>query len=111
MFQDHSSLLKHNPVQKNYGVSITDIDGDGQLEAVVAGFGAANLAYKWNSAIGGFEDVASKNQVLQDSSGKAIGVAACDVDGDGYEELYVLNTDSYSGATRTTDLLIDLDNK
>jgi hypothetical protein len=92
-------------------VSVTDIDGDGQLEAVVAGFGAPNLAYKWNSGTGTFDDVASGNPVLQDSGGKAIGVAACDIDGDGFEELYVLNTDAYSGATRTTDLLIDLDNK
>eukprot|EP00746_Dinoflagellata_sp_MGD_P162667 gnl/MRDRNA2_/MRDRNA2_90320_c0_seq1.p1 gnl/MRDRNA2_/MRDRNA2_90320_c0~~gnl/MRDRNA2_/MRDRNA2_90320_c0_seq1.p1 ORF type:complete len:657 (+),score=121.24 gnl/MRDRNA2_/MRDRNA2_90320_c0_seq1:63-2033(+) len=110
-FEDHSAKLTHNPVQKNYGVSVTDIDGDGQLEAVVAGFGAPNLAYKWNSLSGTFDDVASGNSVLQDSSGKAIGVAACDIDGDGFEELYVLNTDAYSGATRTTDLLIDLDIK
>eukprot|EP00931_Biecheleriopsis_adriatica_P065316 TRINITY_DN39886_c0_g1_i1.p1 TRINITY_DN39886_c0_g1~~TRINITY_DN39886_c0_g1_i1.p1 ORF type:complete len:703 (-),score=136.11 TRINITY_DN39886_c0_g1_i1:129-2204(-) len=106
-FKDFSELLSHNPVQRNYGVSVTDIDGDGNLEAVVAGFGAANLAFKWDGSEGHFKDVASDSQALQDASGKAIGVAACDVDGDGYEELYVLNTDQYSGQTTTSDRLLD----
>ena len=33
------------------------------------------------------------------------GVAACDVDGDGDEEIYVLNTDSYGGAKQFSDRL------
>jgi hypothetical protein len=32
-------------------------------------------------------------------------VAACDIDGDGREEIYVLNTDSYGGAKQQTDRL------
>ena len=32
--------------------------------------------------------------------------AACDIDGDGEEEIYVLNTDQYSGATYTSDRLL-----
>lgn len=106
-FKDHSSLLSHNPTQRNYGVSVTDIDGDGKLEAVVAGYGSANLAFQWDAAAGNFKDVASGNTVLQDATGQAIGVAACDVDGDGYEELYILNTDSYSGNTQTSDVFVD----
>jgi len=106
-FKDFSSLLAHNPAQKNYGVSVTDIDNDGKLEAVVAGFGSANLAFQWDSAAGKFKDIALGNALLQDASGQAIGVAACDVDGDGYEELYILNTDSYSGVTQTSDVLLD----
>jgi hypothetical protein len=108
-FQDFTNLLESNPTQLNYGISVTDIDGDGQFEFVVAGFGAANQAQKWNADMGKFQDVALGNSVLQDSSGRAIGVAACDIDGDGYEELYILNTDSYSGQTQTSDKLIDRD--
>jgi hypothetical protein len=109
-FQDFSNLLESNPTQLNYGISVTDIDADGHFEFVVAGYGAPNQAYKWNAATGKFEDVALGKSVLQDSSGRGIGVAACDIDGDGYEELYILNTDAYSGQTQTSDKLVDRDN-
>lgn len=108
-FQDFSHLLQNNPIQKNYGISVTDIDADGAFEFVVAGFGAPNQAHKWDASSGKFKDVALGNAVLQDSGGNAIGVAACDVDGDGFEELYILNTDQYSGQTQTSDKLVDRD--
>ena len=106
-FQDVSSLLATNPAQLNYGVAVTDTNGNGKLEFVVAGFGAANQAFEWDAASGSFHDVATAT--LQDASSKAIGVAACDIDGDGYEELYILNTDQYSGSTSTSDRLIARD--
>ena len=37
-----------------------------------------------------------------------IGVAACDIDGDGFEEIYFLNTDTYSG-NKQLDSLLDAD--
>jgi len=106
-FVEKTEMLSHNPDQLNYGVSVFDIDGDGKLEAFVAGYRAPNLALKWDKAAAAFVDLASDNVVLQDAQKAAIGVSACDVDADGYEELYVLNTDRYSGETRTSDLLID----
>jgi hypothetical protein len=33
-----------------YGVAVTDIDGDGSFEMVVAGYQAANLALKWDGS-------------------------------------------------------------
>jgi hypothetical protein len=108
-FQDFSSSLATNPAQKNYGISVTDIDGDGAFEFVVAGFGAANQAFKWDPSEAKFKDVALGNSVLQDTAGMAIGLAACDVDADGFEELYILNTDSYSAKTQTSDKLLDRD--
>merc|ERR1711871_763445 len=106
-FQDFTHLLTHNPAQKNYGVSVTDIDGDSTFEMVVAGYGVANLALKYNPSTGQFDDIALDHPTLQDTSRQAIGVAACDIDGDGYEELYVLNTDQYSGDTSTSDRLME----
>ena len=91
-FEDVSSLLATNPLQLNYGVAVTDTNGNGKLEFVVAGHGAANQAFEWNAASGSFHDVATAT--LQDAGSKAIGVAACDIDGDGFEELYILNTDA-----------------
>merc|ERR1719461_1864176 len=105
-FKSVSDQLAFNPNQRNYGVSVTDIDKDGSFEFVVAGFGARNLAYKWNPEKGLYDEIA--DEVLQDSKRKAIGLAACDIDGDGYEELYVLNTDQYSGDTTTSDGLFDM---
>jgi len=107
-FKSISDQLAFNPNQRNYGISVTDIDKDGSFEFVVAGFGARNLAYKWNADKGLYDEIADK--VLQDSQRKAIGLAACDIDGDGYEELYVLNTDEYSGDTTTSDGLFDFEN-
>ena len=104
-FEDVSHLLDYNPAQRNYGVAVTDTDADGRFEFVVAGFGAANLIYEWN----GTRYVEIAPDVLKDPTGQAIGVAACDIDGDGYEELYVLNTDQYSGSTTTSDKLFDRD--
>ena len=106
-FEDVSSLLATNPAQLNYGVAVTDTNGNGKLEFVVAGYGAANQAFEWDAASGSFHDVATAT--LQDAGSKAIGVAACDVDGDGFEELYILNTDQYSGSTSTSDRLIARD--
>jgi len=108
-FQDFSEKLTTNPTQKNYGISVTDIDADGNFEFVVAGYGVPNQAFKWDASTESFEDIALGNAVLQDASGRAIGVAACDIDGDGFEELYILNTDAYSGQTVTSDKLVDLD--
>lgn len=44
------------------------------------------------------DDSNSPYYALRDRAGNAIGVTACDVDGDGHEEIYFLNTnDAYSG--------------
>ena len=106
-FEDVTSLLSTNPTQLNYGVAVTDTNGNGKLEFFVAGYGAANQAFEWDGAA--YVDVAKGSATLQDASSKAIGVAACDVDGDGAEELYILNTDQYSGSTSTSDRLVARD--
>ncbi|NLH07798.1 MAG: CRTAC1 family protein [Chloroflexi bacterium] len=105
MFEDHSSLLTENPAQRNYGIAVTDIDGDGVFELFVAGFDASNLVLKWAGHETGFIDMAAP--ALADRNRQAIGVAACDVDGDGREEIYVLNTDTFGGMKRVGDRLFD----
>ena len=87
----------------NYGIAVTDVDGDGALEMFVAGFSGANLVLKWNGD--SFVNIADK--ILADAGRRAIGVAAGDIDGDGREEIYVLNTDSYSGRKEFADRLFD----
>jgi hypothetical protein len=118
MFVNKSSLLRNNPSQLNYGIAVADLDGDAAtvplraadggpgalaspFEIVVAGFGAPNLVLKWDGA--GFVDIA--DETLADAGMNAIGVAAADINGDGREELYILNTDTFAGAKRFGDRL------
>ncbi|OLP17605.1 hypothetical protein BST81_14870 [Leptolyngbya sp. 'hensonii'] len=103
MLINHSSLLLHNPTQLNYGMAVTDVDGDGAFELFVAAFRGANLVLKWNGS--GFVNIA--DATLADEDRQAIGVAAGDLDGDGREEIYVLNTDSFSGRKQWGDRLFD----
>jgi len=104
-----------NPIQYNYGVAVSDVDADGDFEFIVAGYGtnqgagAPNLVLSYNKITGKFENLAiddpqSPYYDIRNDKGKAIGVAACDVDGDGREEIYFLNTNTYSGASDSGDL-------
>lgn len=104
MFIARHDLLFHNDDRLSYGVAVCDIDGDGQFEFVVTGFGYANLALKWNGR--GLLDTA--DAVMADSQRQAIGVAAGDIDGDGIEEIYILNSDTFAGPKHTSDRLFAL---
>ena len=96
-----------NESRLSYGVSVTDINADGNNEFIVTGFGYPNLAL-------GYIDGKLKNiiqeDVFLDRDRKTIGVAACDIDKDGFEEIYFLNTDTYSGTKKYSDRIIDKSN-
>jgi hypothetical protein len=103
MFQDCSPLICSNPPALYYGVAVCDLDQDGVFELFVCGFRGPNRVLKWN-------DQALLDQAddtLADAERMAIGVAAGDFDGDGHEELYVLNTDTFGGRKRLGDRLFD----
>ena len=104
MFIDRSALFFANPDRMSYGVAVVDIDGDGQMEFVVTGFGCANLALKWTGR--GLLDCA--DAVLADPHGHAVGLAAGDLDGDGIEELYILNSETFVGNSQQSDRLYAL---
>ena len=44
---------------------------------------------------------------LRDRQGNAIGVTACDIDGDGREEIYVLNTNNAFSGTYIVNTLME----
>jgi len=107
-FKNVTNLIEGNYESLRYGISVADVDNNGTYEFIVAGFGSENLAlsYKNNKLINIIED-----EKFTDKKSFTIGVAACDIDSDGYEEIYFLNTDTYSGEKKYSDRLIDLKNK
>lgn len=101
MFLDCSRQIADNPARRHNGIAAADLDGDGAVELIVAGFACENRILKWID--GALRDVA--DPLVADAGGYALGVAAADVDGDGQEEIYILNSDCESGPTETGDRL------
>ncbi|XP_016394089.1 cartilage acidic protein 1 [Sinocyclocheilus rhinocerous] len=107
---------ENNPTQLNYGVAVTDVDGDGDLEMFVSGYNGPNLVLKYDNLKKRLVNIAVDNRsspyyALRDRQGNAIGVTACDIDGDGREEIYVLNTNNaFSGRATYTDKLFKFRN-
>jgi hypothetical protein len=106
-FKDITSLIENNDFRLSYGVSVTDVNQDDKYEFVVTGFGFSNLALSYQN--GKILNV-NKDEIFDDAKRKTIGVAACDIDQDGFEEIYFLNTDTYSGEKKYSDRLIDRSN-
>ncbi len=105
-FEDITYQLIDNQPRLSYGVSVSDVNKDGNFEFIVTGFGFNNLALAYKKGI--LFNSIDQNLFL-DKSRKTIGVASCDIDQDGFEEIYFLNTDTYSGNKRYSDRLLDFD--
>ncbi len=105
-FEDLSKIIENNEKRLSYGISVTDFNMDGNNEFVVTGFGFPNLALSFQ---GGKLININQQKIFSDALRKTIGVAACDIDKDGFEEIYFLNTDTYSGVKKYSDRLLDLE--
>ncbi len=105
-FLDITKQIQDNELRLSYGVSVTDVNKDNKFDFVVTGFGFKNLAltHKNGKLVNIIND-----EIFSDSSRRTIGVAACDIDKDGYEEIYFLNTDTYSGDKIYSDRLLDFE--
>jgi len=103
-FKNISNIIQDNENRLSYGVSVTDFDKDDNFEFIVAGFGYPNLALKYDNGklINSISD-----SLFADTERRTIGVASCDIDQDGFEEIYFLNTDTYSGEKKYSDRLLD----
>ena len=104
-FEDLSKIIENNEKRLSYGISVTDFNMDGNYEFLVTGFGFANLALSYQD--GKLKNL-NQQKIFSDASKKTIGVAACDIDKDGFEEIYFLNTDTYSGVKKYSDRLLDI---
>ena len=103
-FKNITNLIENNTDRLSYGVSVADINNDNKFEFIVAGFRYPNLAL-------GYKDGVLKNlinnSIFSDQKRSTIGVASCDIDQDGMEETYFLNTDTYSGEKKYSDRLLN----
>ena len=104
-FEDITNQIVDNPKRLSYGVSVTDVNKDGNFDFIVTGFGYLNLALSYDK--GKLINIVNQKK-FSDEFRRTIGVAACDIDKDGYEEIYFLNTDTYSGTKKYSDRFIDL---
>ncbi len=102
-FRDISKIISNNIHRLSYGVAVTDINLDNKFEFIVAGFKYPNLALSYQNGI--LKNIID-NDIFKDVNRSTIGVAACDTDQDGKEELYFLNTDTYSGTKKYSDRLL-----
>jgi len=89
MFINASHLLQRNPRCNYHGITITDVDRDGCFEIVVAGWGSPNRVLKWD----GQTLVDLESEAIADGQRQTLGLIAGDLNGDGWEELYCLNSD------------------
>ena len=105
-FEDITYKIVDNPKRLSYGISVTDVNKDGNFDFIVTGFGYLNLALSYDK--GKLINIVNQKK-FSDEFRRTIGVAACDIDKDGYEEIYFLNTDTYSGTKKYSDRLIDLE--
>ncbi|XP_071080729.1 cartilage acidic protein 1-like [Haliotis cracherodii] len=106
----------YDTTQLNYGVAVSDVDGDGEMEWIVAGFNGPNMVFKYDHVTRKYinlVEIDGRFSNLSDIEGQAISVVACDLDGDpdGREEIYILNTnDQYWGSKRYKDKLFKFRN-
>lgn len=108
MFIKTNWLKNLDTSQLNYGVAVSDVDNDGSLEWIVAGFSGPNFVLKFDRATKRLINLAQDHRysAIADQGGQAIGVCACDIDGDGREEIYFLNTNNaYAGRADYGDTL------
>ena len=103
-FTDISNLLPDQEDRLSYGVAVTDFNRDGKDEFIVTGFGYENLSLSFEN---GKITKTINNELFADKTRSTIGVAACDLNQDGYEEIYFLNTDTYSGQKQYSDRLLN----
>ena len=106
-FENITDIIQENQARLSYGVAVSDITNDGNYEFIVTGFGTDNLALSYQNGV--IKNIIN-NETFSDTDHRAIGVVTCDIDQDGYEEIYFLNTDSYSGNKLYSDRLLDFEN-
>lgn len=102
LFRDSSALLSPNPPELSYGCAMVDLEGNGLPQILVVTVGGANRLHAWRGDR--LTDVAPPE--LQDDQTNGIGLACADVTGNGYLDVYLLNTSAFLGPESDPDRLL-----
>lgn len=102
-FRDASHLLLPNEEELSYGCAMADLDRDGRPEILSVNVAAPNRLYKWRD--GRMVDVAPPE--FQDVENNGIAVACGDLTGDGWPDVYFMNTTAFLGPDSDPDVLLE----
>lgn len=102
-FHDASSALEKNIPSSSYGVTIFDIDGDGEPEILIANSQSENLIYKYHSEKKCFVDVAP--EAFKEAQKATLSLCVGDFLGTGQGVVYMLHSDAFSGFKKHSDNL------
>ncbi len=91
--RDLSSKILNVPAEHYNGITPFQYDDDPDLEYILSGLGVANVILK-NSD---FNLSRVNNKILEDRLSLTKSLTACDLDGDGFNELFALNISTTSG--------------
>lgn len=86
-FFDASSKIIHLPKEKFFGVTPFFFNQDKKFELLLSGYGVSNVILSDN----GFALTSIKEHPLKDPFGQTSSVTACDLNGDGVNELFAIN--------------------
>lgn len=95
MFRSWNPWFGPNPPGKYGGIAVSDVDGDGTYELLIARGDGANRVLKF--AGGMLRDISSP--VISDAERATLEIIPADIDSDGTEELYLISSPE-SGADR-----------
>jgi len=87
IFYDISSKIRHLPEEKFFGITTFEYEKNTKLELLLSGFGVSNAILKDNS----LSLTTLKDKNLEDPLGQTSSITPCDIDGDGFNELFAIN--------------------
>lgn len=104
LFQDSSYALEGNFPSQYYGVTLFDIDGDNELEILVANAAGSNIIYKYNENTQTFLNIAPDN--FKATKMATLSMCVGDFLGNGVPAIYMMHSDTFSGMKTHYDSIL-----
>lgn len=95
LFIDATNALENNFPSFSYGVTVFDIDGDGDSEILVANSSGGNIIYKYSEKTQTFVNVAPQN--FKSIQNATVNLCVGDFLGNGIPAVYMMHSDTFAG--------------